>query len=333
MRPLRECCTARAEKVFEQLVADRGWSENPHVSQLFYLALEEHAELASFVKRTSLTKIANIQPPASAAMIEKPCSECQGSVRLVIVSAPLLLSIWRLLSLYLSLIERWTFDGSRLRINVRPPTNSDHREHSAIVNEYFAGEPVRPISLRSMLDRHAQGQRGANAPFYDAIRMGQLWVFLHELSHVQSRSAYELSSGDRERLIDRIKSDLVDEDLGPISERKWTEELLADGLALDHLFNSTLSILSESHTPAEAIEGAMLRSLAGVSAAINSIWVLEAIGTTRSASPRLSTSTHPPAALRYHRAVQEISLKSPDTPDDLYMYVARIIGDIGRQFW
>jgi hypothetical protein len=250
-------------------------------------AIDEHADI----------QVANLRSPVSATSTSFRCPKCNDVATLVIVSAPLLLLIWRLMAIYMRAITLWNEDSGRTRIAFSEPTAAALADLRATVRDYLTDSLVLPLKFEDELKKVQNVPEFAKDTLYRAIDIGQLWVLAHEVAHAIFSNGSAKRSDHFKVIHKSIVEAVSTHDLSPMTEDHWVEELTADLVGLALLFEAEVARFPPALLTGapETVCGYLAAGVAAACEAMNQITL---------ASSHRSDETHPPLDLRFEYAAQ-----------------------------
>jgi hypothetical protein len=325
------CCRSVANETYRSFLETQGLQENLTLSEHLFTSIAKYALFKKAIGLFAELKVANIPPPASAMRLSTRCPVCELEASTIVVSAPLLLTVWRLVSLFGGLIVTWRYDQDRLKVEHRTPEPPDLAEFNSIINDYVTGGPVPLLSLPERLKQFSSIDEGVRGIIHASIELGQLWIVAHELAHALRSDFMQLVDPRYIHNRQQIDSLLEEMPLGPRTRRLWAEELDADLVATDILFMNVASNLPSSTDIVFRREEAGSIVCGGLAAALEVIFRLESeiLGSQAGQS---FVPVHPPVHLRWLVSSGYIKYLSVPRPGVDLLYLGGILGQVSKQF-
>lgn len=330
---MEQCCRRFTGALFEEYLGATNGQES--VLTLRFDELSKlHPALWTFYRSIADIYAANIPATESAIAISCECPDCHSPACLVIVSSPLLLLIWRTMSILMRTVKRWDETENGLQVEFfDSPTDSDLFELQTMVSEYVRGCEIAPLAYDTEKAKIAHVPKPCRSTFFRMIDLAQTFIVGHEVAHALSNDILSRALPELLAIREGSKRFVADHCVGlnPKAAASWVEEITADLVSVLMLIRAQLNKFGSPGHESNQLFHAAASVAGGVGLAMEAM-----LHITCGSSPDLVTApedqSHPPLNVRWQvirSYLYHISQTDAKYPLD---HIAEIIARLSKMF-
>jgi len=327
---MQACCVNHAEVVFKGLLEKK--EGVPSELQVFVnRILKDHSLFAKYIRMYAEVRVAILKKYVTAQATIYRCSNCEGDSTLIILSAPLLLLIWRISMLFMRGINKWELNDKKLIVDFKSVDGALKSEFKEMIDEYLNGGERSFLTLSHEIEKVKEVPKVCLEDFHYADVFANLWVMGHEVAHTISED--KLSQVTSELLeIRKATAKFVDlYDLYPSVAHEWEEELNADLIALLLLYLTEAKRLKVDLEDVLVRETIASKIAGGVALACEAMYHI-----VRNVYPEntkdLNELKHPPLEIRWQVVKSYLMQISRPRANVSIFYFADVISRISFSF-
>jgi hypothetical protein len=281
-------------------------------------------------------RVAGSKSVGLALMQPLRCPECSKPLALVILGLPFMLLLFRLQSIFVSMIDQWEIipeanNTTRERISWHEAGETQVRQLVLGLEMYLGDQDVTFEGLGELLQGLDASDPHAKRSLLDALRLAESWVVAHEFFHACllannggpfQQFATILESNQEVTACASQYCDQVTKRLGLQTNvaKEWLEEFQADILACKMLViaiaDRRFGTSDDLNAPAKDVRFHSARAvLNGAAAAFEAIFWVDVQRKATISQRQLQTASHPPSYLRWE-LISKFTKALIDTTDD-----------------
>lgn len=325
---MKDCCKELTTEAFADYLKEHSGSQSFLENRLDQLRVL-HPHLWSLFFGFADIRVANRRGSEARATYTE-CLKCGQIATLVIVSAPLLLLIWRTSQLFTRLVVRWDLMGEKVQVEVRNPTDDEQAEYKRMLDDYMGVGIVEPLDLGAHLEVRKDALSVWSDALFAAVDLAQIWVIAHEVSHAISMDILSKAIPELAAIREGSRRFTEELDLSPKQAKLWANEFDADLTGLFLVYNSETSRRHDNREVSILVResvGAHLAAALGL--AYEAFWQIDRWDADKAESV---TQTHPPVHLRWKVASNYLKQIVEPRPGVDLDYLAQILGRVSRRF-
>jgi hypothetical protein len=284
-------------------------------------------------------RVAGSKSVGLALMQPLRCPECSKPLALVILGLPFMLLLFRLQSIFVSMIDQWEIipeanNMTRERISWHEAGDTQIRQLVLGLEMYLGDRDVTFEGLEELLRGLDASDQHAKRSLLDALRLAESWVVAHEFFHACllagnggpfPQFATILESNQEVIACASQYCDPVTTKLGlqPNVAKAWLEEFQADILACKMLViaiaDRRFGASDDVNAPAKDVRFHSARAvLNGAAAAFEAIYWIDVQRKATISLKQLQTASHPPSNLRWELITGYTKALIDTTDDSLF---------------
>ena len=295
---LNRCCQAEANHLFAGFSRHEECFENSHLLAEIKRVGARYPRFWNKCSFVADVRVADLRSPASALRLSTPCATCDLTVSVIVISSQLMLMIWRLTLLFGEIVETWDFATGR--VEHREPTPLEVAEFKAIIESYLYGHPTETLDVPQFERRWSALIPEAAPIFRLSASLGQLWFVAHEFGHAWDESFLKYTEPFQFNNRAQLERTLSPMNLGPRTERLWLDELAADIIATDLLFDSLAEQIDERCLDDASVLTRVAADIGGgIAAACEALYQIEIATIGERSDWRDVVSSHPYPQMRW----------------------------------
>lgn len=282
---MKICCINSLDSYYDNLLNQAILKNSKQLLTWLKESIRNFTPLVKGLLDSINLRVAFSQSFISAKTGLNTCIHCQTENPIVILSASLLLFIWRLQLLVISMIDESKKVPEGLYIKVRTPTEKDKQQFLEMLKLYLKSEIPKNDHLIDILNSLKKNNM-VNSDFSISSILADIWIFLHESAHI----FVDMGDDDDKDywpnyniILNSTKNVVKKLDITPMIQYKWTKEIQADLMATDFLIYSVFDKIHKSKAYENKSNLNKKKNneyiasivLAGISTAINALYFIE----------------------------------------------------------